>query len=419
MNQRLHSLKNGVRVLEIPVKDASSMTVLVLFGVGSRYEEPRINGLSHFLEHMFFKGSGKRPKAEMIAEAVDAVGGEMNAFTSKEYTGYYIKCASQHAQLALDILSDMLGNPLFEKEEIDRERGVITQEIKMYEDQPMIYVGELFEQTMYGDTALGRLVIGPRENIASVTREDFVAHRNKYYTADNMVVVLAGDLTHAEGADSYFADFRGSKGAVPDTFTLAQSGKPYLMHVKKTEQTHLWLGFPAVPLDHQDRIPFKVLSAVLGGGMSSRLFLQVRERRGLAYYVRCSVEHYLDTGYMAVSSGVDTAKFEEACSTILAELARVRNEKIEAKELDKAKEYVKGKLLLRTEQSDELAELLGLQEVLLHKRMTPDEINTEVDKVTAEDCLRIAREYMTSESLRAAVISGTDYSDWLEKNLTL
>jgi len=310
MKYNLSTTKSGLKLLEIPVAGAKSVTVLVLFGVGSRYETDEIAGLSHFLEHMFFKGSKKRPTAMAISETVDSVGGEMNAFTSKEYTGYYIKVASEHGELALNVLSDMLQNPLFDAEEIKRETGVIIEELKMYEDQPIIYVGELFEMHMFGKTNIGRQTIGTKETVSSLTRDNFVKYRQQHYGAGNALVVLAGNLNNtSKHVDKYFEQSITDSAPEYVKQSLAMPAKNYLMNVKKTEQTHLYIGFKTVDSNHPDKYILKVISAILGGGMSSRLFTQVRERRGLAYYVKVASEMYLDCGYLAARAGVAHEKF--------------------------------------------------------------------------------------------------------------
>lgn len=417
MHYTLSKLKNGARLLHIPIAGAPSVTALVLFGVGSRYETAKTNGLSHFLEHMFFKGTTKRPSALMISEAVDGVGGEMNAFTSKEYTGYYIKVAHEHGPLAVEVLSDMLHNALFDAAEIDRERGVITQEIGMYEDQPMIYVGELFGERLFGDEPLGWQVIGTRQNIKALTRDDFVRHRDAFYTAENMVVVLSGGTARAKAVvEQYFGSFRSG------TVSLASKHRPhpkdrFTMHVKKTEQTHLWIGFPGVHFEHPDRFALQVSSSILGGGMSSRLFMSVRERKGLAYYVRCQMESYTDTGYIAASAGVAPDKFEEAVTTILGEFKRIKSEAVPKGELAKAKEYMKGKMLLGLERSDDLAEFYGMQALLRSKMLTPEDIDQKIDAITAADITRVAAKYLVDTELKSAVISSHNYSAWLKDNL--
>ncbi len=417
MNYELNHLSNGARFLHIPRPDAPSVTALVLFGVGSRYETSKTNGLSHFLEHMFFKGTKKRPTAQMISETIDGVGGEMNAFTSKEYTGYYIKVAARHGALATEVLSDMLHNALFDQDEINRERGVIIQEIGMYEDQPMVYAGELFEERLFGATAMGRQVIGTRANIKQFSRADFIKHRDTFYTAENMVVVLAGNTkTALPEIQNYFDHFRS--GSVSKAkHDVVKSSQRFTMHVKKTEQTHLWFGFPGVSLRDENRFALRVLGAILGGGMSSRLFMSVRERRGLAYYVRCSTEFYTDTGFIAASAGVGPDKFEEASATILAEFKRIKDEAVPEGELSKAKEYIKGKLLLNLEGSDDLAEFYGLQSVLQSELLMPVDIGQRIDAVSSADVQRVARQYLINDNLKAAIISANDYSPWLNKEL--
>lgn len=417
MKYELNHLSNGARFLHIPASDATSVTALVLFGVGSRYETSKTSGLSHFLEHMFFKGTKKRPSAQMISETIDGVGGEMNAFTSKEYTGYYIKVAARHGALATEVLSDMLHNALFDQDEINRERGVIIQEIGMYEDQPMVYVGELFEERLFESTALGRAVIGTRANIKQFSRNDFIKHRDAYYTAENMVIALAGNTKLAlPEIRPQFDHFR--VGAVSKSKHEEPKGdQRFTMHVKKTEQTHLWFGFPGVSLHDENRFALRVLGAILGGGMSSRLFMSVRERRGLAYYVRCNSEFYTDTGYIAASAGVGSAKFEKASATILTEFKKIKDEVVKAPELEKAKEYIKGRLLLNLEGSDELAEFYGLQSVLQSELLLPEDIGHKIDAVTSDDVQRVAQRYLADENLKAAIISAKDYSPWLNQEL--
>jgi predicted Zn-dependent peptidase len=419
MKYELNTLSNGVKVLQIPVAGVKSVTALVLFGVGSRYENQPINGLSHFLEHLFFKGSKKRPTAEQISIAVDEVGGEMNAFTSKEYTGYYIKAASQFGELALDVLSDMLLNPLLKEDEIDRERGVIIEEIKMYEDQPMMYVGELFENQLFGDTPLGWDTIGTRQNIKAMQKKQINDYRQNFYTADNMLVVVAGDIAQTTPhLEKYFAQFSGSRHQNYQKWAL-ESRSAYKMHVKPTEQTHLWLGFLGLPANHPDKYVLKVISAILGGGMSSRLFLSVRERQGLAYYVRAASEHYLDSGYLVASAGVATEKVEQAVKAILLEFQKLRDEKVSATELNKVKQYLKGKLLLKIEQTDELAGMLGMQQLLQGEIKTPEEINQLIDAVTLDDISRVAKQIITQQNLCGAFISSEDFSSWLDINLKI
>ena len=420
MKYEFTQLKNGTRLLVIPMPGVKSLTNLVLFGVGSRYEDDKIAGLSHFLEHMHFKGSAKRPTAMQISETIDSVGGEMNAFTSKEYTGYYIKVDGKHGELAVDVLSDMLQNPILDQDEITLECGGINEEIKMYEDQPMAYVGELFEEHLFGKNDLGRQTIGSRQSVAALSRNDFVQYRQTHYNSANAVIVLAGDTALAVSKVwKYFSvdnTFQPPKYLNVD---VKNPNRSFLMRFKETEQTHLWLGFKAFSSDDPDRYILKVISTILGGGMSSRLFMQVRERRGLAYYVRCHSELYLDNGYMVASAGVTTEKFDEAVRTILDEMKKIKEEKVDVKELQKAKEYLKGKMALNLENSENVAEMMGLQEVLHKEILTPEQIAERYDAVSANDVMTVAQNIITNERLSIAVISSKDYSKWLENHLSL
>lgn len=420
MKYELSKLKNGTRLLTLPMPGVKSLTTLVLFGVGSRYEDDKIAGLSHFLEHMHFKGSAKRPTAMQISEAVDSVGGEMNAFTSKEYTGYYIKVDGKHGELALDVLSDMLQTPILDQDEIARECGVITEEIKMYEDQPMAYVGELFEEHLFGKNDLGRQTIGSRASVAALSRNHFLQYRQTHYNPANAVIILAGDISGVETkVDQYFNVKNELLPPKYSSVTVKNPEKSFLMRVKETEQTHLWLGFNAFSSEDPERYILKIMSTILGGGMSSRLFMQVRERRGLAYYVRCHTELYLDNGYIVASAGVTTEKFDEAVSTILDEMKKIREEKVDAKELQKAKEYLKGKMALNLENSENVAEMTGLQEILHKEILTPEQIAERYDAVTEDDVMRVAQRVIADERLTLAAISSKDYSDWLKTNLKI
>lgn len=420
MEYDLKTLNSGLKVLEIPVDSAKSVTVLVLFGVGSRYETDKISGLSHFLEHMYFKGSQKRPTAMQISETIDAVGGEMNAFTGKEYTGYYIKVAGEHGELAMDVLSDMLQNPILDPEEIKRETGVIIEELKMYEDQPILYVGELFEEFMFGKTNIGRMTIGTRDTVAGLKRDDFVNYRKQFYTVNNTLVVLAGDLSKVKGkSETYFQPSNFDKAPQYLKQNIEKPAKKYLMNVKTTEQTHLYVGFKTIASDDPDRYILKVIASILGGGMSSRLFTQVRERRGLAYYVKTSSELYLDCGYLAARAGVAHEKFDEAMSAILEEFRKIRDEKVSEAELNKAKEYLKGSMWLSLETPDNIAEMLGLEYILHQEVTTPEERIKKIETVTAEDILRVAKKWFVDDRLAATVISGKDHSQWMDGNLSL
>src|ERR1035437_4384940 len=288
-------LKNGLRVITIPMPSFESATAMVMVGAGSRYETPKNTGISHFLEHMAFKGTTKRPSAMDIASLIDGVGGECNAFTSKEITGYYVKAAASNIDLCLDVLSDMLQHSKFDQGEIDKEKGVILEEKNLYEDTPSRHIGDLYEILLYGDTPLGREIIGTKEVISGVNRQNFVDYMQSLYSANNLTVVVAG-------------------------------------------------GIKTVSVHNQEKHALSVLSAISGGGMSSRLFSEVREKRGLAYYVRTGSEHYQDVGNLVSTAGLDPKRVEEGISVIVNEYAKIASAKsrITKPELTKAKELLKG-----------------------------------------------------------------------------
>ena len=429
MNYQKTVLKNGLRVVTVPMPAVQSVTVMVLVGAGSRYEEKRVAGLSHFLEHMAFKGTKKRPTTLEIASLVEGIGGEFNAGTSKDNTSYYIKTASKHLPLILDVLSDMLLNSLFKEEEIEKEKGVILEEMNMREDMPIYKVGEVFETLLYGKTPLGRRIIGEKEAIKSLKRKDFLEYLHRYYAPGNCVVVIAGSA----------GEIRNSKFEIRNLveknlghwkkqpfkqFEKAsdQQKKPALEVVyKKTEQAHLCLGVRAYRQDHPDRFALSVLGVILGGGMSSRLFIEVREKRGLAYYVRSTSERFQDVGYFVTQAGVDLKRIEEAIDVILKEYDKVRGSRFEVrgKELKKAKEFLKGRLILELEDSKNIASLYGTQEILQNEIKTADELMQKIEKVTKEDIFRVAKDIFRQEKLNLAVIGPFKNRQQFEKLLRL
>jgi predicted Zn-dependent peptidase len=415
------TLKNGLRLILAPMPSSQTLTVLVLFATGSKYETKNINGLSHFLEHMFFKGTKKRPDTLAIAETLDRVGGRYNAFTSKEYTGYWAKVANDHLVLALDWVSDILLNSKFEAAEIEKERGVITEEINMYLDTPMVYVTELWEELLYGDQPAGWQVIGTKENIAKMSRAQFLDYFKTHYRTKNAIVCLAGkfDKTAHQQVEKFFG--RLPKGL--ETKKLAvkekQSKPEALVFHKETDQTHLCLGVRAYDIWHKDRYALAVLANILGGMMSSRLWISVRERKGLAYYVRTTVENYTDSGYLVTQAGVAHSRAEEAISEILKEYQKIRDKKIGAAEIKKAKDNLKGITHLTLETSDELASWVAGQEILKKEILTPEQVFAKVDKVTAADLQRVARDILQPAKLNLALIGPFKEKEKFERLLKI
>lgn len=407
------TLPNGLNLVIAPINEVESATTLILVGAGSRYETYKNNGISHFLEHMAFKGTKKRPTALEISSLIDGAGAESNAFTGKDYTGYYIKSAAHRIELSLDILSDMLSNLLLDSKEIEKERGVITEEINLYEDTPMRKIGDVYETLLYGDTPMGWDIAGRKEVIQTATRDMFVSYMKTLYSASNMVVVIAGkvDLEKTEKlVENYF-------GGLP-TFTTSgyksviegQNAPAVKLRHKKTDQAHFALGVRTVGLpDEKARYPLIVLSAILGGGMSSRLFHEVREKRGLAYYVRTSSESYLDCGHMTTFVGADPARIDEAIEVVAAEYKKIRKDgEITLEEVKKAKEYVKGHFVLDLEDTRSVAVFYGSDLLLEKKLEAPAEVIAKIDAVKLSDVIKVAKKYL-SQPLNLAIIG--DFRD--------
>src|SRR3989344_1064359 len=408
MEYKLITLKNSLRVVLIPLRDAKTATVLLMTGTGSRYENEHENGLAHFLEHMFFKGTKKRASARAISEELDGIGSVYKGFTAKERAAYYAKVSSQYLDTALDVITDIFLNSTLPEKEIEKERGAVIQEIDMYEDMPMRTVDNVFDALIFGEKhPLGRTILGPKENIRNFKRGEFAAYLKMHYTPENTVVCVAGSFSSQKVLEKIRKEFGSLKKRNPQVhipYSEIQESPRISIKEKKTDQTHVMLGVPAYPYLHKDEFALATLATILGGGMSSRLFLEVREKRGLAYSIHAWAEKYPDTGYLAVQAGVEHGKLEETISTILTELKKIKEKKVSAEELKKAKAYIKGTMTLALETSDHVAEHAATSFINLGKIRTLEEIIKEVDKVTANDIQRVARDIFRTESLNLAVI---------------
>lgn len=412
--------KNKLRVLTAGMKSVKSATVLLLVKAGSRYETKELNGIAHFAEHMFFKGTEKRPTAVEIASLIDGLGAEFNAFTSKEYTGFYIKAASSHLELVTEVLSDMLLNSKFDQEEINRERNVIGEELRMYLDTPMRYVGDVYEMLLYGDQPLGWDTVGTLESLANINREDFLSYNSKYYLGPNMIFVVGGDINAEKGkvlAEKYLSGLPSSDSPTFNEVKFAQNKPATKIFLKESEQAHLVLGVRSFPRGNADRYKLMVLNSILGSSMSSRLFIQLRERRGLAYYVRSGNEEYFDAGSFAAQAGVEPKNIDEAIKVILDEFGKIASEAPGDEELIKAKESLKGRLVLELEDSREVSTLFGLQQLLEEEIRTPETIMSEIDKVTASQVSEVAKKIFVNEGLNLAVIGPFKHEDRFTKDL--
>jgi predicted Zn-dependent peptidase len=399
-------LPNGLRVLTADMPQAKSVACFVMLAAGSRYETKDTNGIAHFAEHMFFKGTEKRPTARHIAGEIDAIGGEFNAFTGKEYTGYYVKCAAEHRDTALDVLVDMLRNSKFDSEEIEREKGVIVEEMNMYYDTPRDFLEGVYDELLFGDTPLGWDIIGRKETVRAAARETFLQYLDRWYRAPRMVAGLAGALgDNPEGRlEELLGDVPGGGEGAPPPAEPSSNGTHVKVHTKQSDQAHVRLGVHSYPLDHPDRYALNLLATALGGGMSSRLFTEVRERRGLAYYIYGYNQGYTDAGTLYAQGGVDIRRIDEAITTIAREFERIAAEPLEADELDKARNFAKGRLVLSLEDPKGTI-MFGLRgEVLEGRAREPDEVLAGFDAVTIDDVQRVAQDIIAGDRLRLAVI---------------
>ena len=406
----LSSLPSGLPILTATTEGTASVTVLVFAGAGSRYETKKDTGIGHFLEHMFFKGGKKFRNTKEVSVAIDGIGGDFNAFTGKEYAGDYVKVAATHADLACDVLSDMLVHATFPQEEIEKERGVIIEEARMYEDTPMYRAGWDFELLLYGDCPLGWDTIGTEEVIRSVSQKDFQKHKDELYTSDNLVITFGGKIDPklaSELSNKYFASIGGkkSKAFVPHT---KFGTKKVWLRTKKTEQSHLVLGVPGVSALDKDHFSHKLLSIILGGNMSSRMFLNIREEKGLCYYISTETDSYLDAGCLSTRAGVDQSRLHEAITLILHEYAECRKKGITGEELSRAKEFLKGKITLSLEDSEELAHFYGKQQLLYPKVRSIGEYFQEIDRITEEQVNALAKRLLKPEEMRLVVIGSEE-----------
>ncbi len=406
MNQ-LRTLPNKIKIILTPIEGTKSVTVLCLVGAGSRYENKEINGISHFLEHMFFKGAQRYKNAAEVASAIDGVGGDFNAFTAKEYAGYYVKLASHQKEVAFDVIGDMMTEATFLEEEIQKERGVIMEEYNMYQDTPMYQVGWDFEKLMFGDQPMGWDQIGTKDIILGLPRQEFIDYKDALYTPDNIVISVSGHFEEEEVMElieRYFPLPEGQRAFDFKPFESIETDQKIILQHKKTEQGHIIVGFPGLPARHEDSYAAKILAVILGGNMSSRMFMNVREAKGLCYYIRTNTDDYMDTGIISTSAGVDVKRVDQAITAIMEEYRKIQEKEVDEKELKKAKEFMKGKIVLRLEDSEEYAHLMGKQALLYPEIWSVDDILKKIDAVTAEDVLRIAKQLLVEEKVKLAMI---------------
>lgn len=400
-------LPNGLRVITVPMKDNPTVTVLVLVSTGSKYETKRVNGISHFLEHMCFKGTAKRPKAIDISKELDALGSQYNAFTAQEYTGYYAKSDARHFKQIFDVVSDVYLNSTFPDAEIEKEKGVIIEEINMYEDTPARHVQDLFMKLLYGDTPAGWNIAGEKENILKMKRDDFVTYKSRHYVPEATVLVVAGQVKETEvmkEVKKIFGVVKNEKKDQKIKVKEKQTKPEVLVSFKKTDQTHFVLGMRSYDLFSKHGPALTVLGGILGGGMSSRLFQKLREEMGVGYYVRAYNDTYTDHGVFQISAGVDNKRIKEVIQAVLVECKKLRDEKVSDEELSKVKEFLIGNTKLSLESSDDIANFYGGQELLRHEIKNIEEKSKEIRKVTAQDVQDLAKAIFTEKNLNLALI---------------
>lgn len=417
-----HLLKNGIRLITAPRKDSKTAAILVLFGAGSKYENKKNSGISHFLEHMMFKGTKKRPSTLEISRELDRVGASYNAATSTEQTYYWVKSDSKHFDLGLDVLSDMLLNSKFEEKEIEKEKSVIVEEINMRLDNPQILVNELFDKLLYGDQPAGWSVAGTKETVRSFKKKDIADYFNSQYVAENAVIAVAGNFEEREvipKIEKYFSKIKKTGPAGKKKVKEAQSKPESSVYFKETDQTHLILGVRAYDVFDKRKHALSVLNLILGGNMSSRLFINVREKKGLAYYVYSDVDNSTDSGYLSACAGVDNKRADSAVSAVLEELAKIKEKGVTAEELRDAKEGIEGRMNIAFETSSQIVSFLGNQEILEKKIMTPEEILKKIKAVSRADVLAVARDIIRPEKLNLALIGPHKDKAKFEKLLKL
>ncbi len=398
------TLPNGVKIITEEIPHVRSISIGLWVGVGSRDELPEINGMAHFIEHMMFKGTAKR-SAKQIAETLDAVGGQLNAFTSKEYTCYYAKVLDEHLNVAIDLLADMFFNSLFLAEEMEKEKNVIIEEIKMYEDAPDELVHDFFASTIWHGHALGRPIIGSQEIIEAVTREQMMDFYKKFYVPESLVVAVAGNIKHESVVARlmpWFSSFAGQKQ--PGNYQSPIARACTLGKQKETEQIHLCLGTPGLPLDHEKTYILHVLNTILGGGISSRLFQEIREERGLAYSVYSYHSSYRDAGLFSVYTGLSRKNLDEVLALISGQMRDIKKQGVSAEEMQRAKAQLKGSMFLGLENVSNRMSRLGKSELCLGRVVTPDEAAKKIDRVTGEEIQELADSLFIKEKFTIAAI---------------
>ncbi len=416
---QLTTLPSGMKLVTVDMPGLNSVTVLAMVGVGSRYEDPKKAGISHFLEHLPFKGTQNYPNSMAFAQAIDGVGGKYNAFTDKEYTGYWVKVGADKLPLALDMVSDLVLTAQLRPEDIDKERGVIIEEINMYEDQPQAKVGDVFEELVYAGSPLATPVIGSKETVGALKRDDFLVHWDRWYDPSHVVVGVVGRV-QGRGFSQEMVEEAFSKGVVRkgggeyvDVKTSQNAPRINVVH-KKTEQAHFHLGFPGIGRFDQDRYALNLLSTIAGGNSSSRLFNEIREKRGLAYYAYASADLNRDCGSFYAFEGVSLDKAQEAVKVTMEEFSKLLAGDISEEEVSRAKEYVIGKVALDLEDSSRMADLMVEKVLFEGKVETVEQILAKYKQVTPEEVRAVAKRIIDFDRVNLAIIGPYEEKDFID-----
>lgn len=401
-------LKNGLSVILAPLAGTKAVTILSLLPVGSRFEADKVAGVSHLIEHIMFKGTKKRPNTLAISQELDSIGAEYNAFTSKDYTGYYVKADSGKIKVAVDLLSDMLFNSVFDQKELDQERRVIVEELRMYYENPMMYIEDIFEELIYQGNALARDIGGSQKTVLNMKYQNILEYRDTFYEPSNMSVIITGCFDEQKVVSLLSRYFKHScpktKKPKLDPFKAVQKKARVKINRRKTEQTQICLGVPAYAYQNRKLFALKVLAIILGGNMSSRLFINIRDKLGLAYYVRSGLDVHADTGSFYIRAGLDKKRTEEGIKAIMDELRKLKRKGVTVEELKKAKDYMRGQSVLAMEDSSQLANWLGGQQLFQKKIKTLSEYLQELDRVTIKQVNQVAQELLVSNQLNLALI---------------
>ncbi len=411
-------LDSGLRIITAPMKETKAVTILFLVKAGSRHESQKQNGIFHFMEHMIFKGTKKRPRAIDISRQLDGIGADFNAFTSEEYTGFYITSASDKFNLSLDILSDIFLNSMFPSPEIEKEKGVILEEINMYKDLPQRYVMELAKKQMFGNTPLGRSTLGTSQTVSSFSRKDFIDVFKKNYCAKNTLVVVAGNqekLNWESAIKQKLSKITQGEVAKPQKNIKIQNSPVINTYYKKTDQSHLVLGFPTFSRLDKRRYPLKLLNNIFGANMSSRLFTEIREKRGLAYYIGSSIAEFADTGMHFAYAGVDNKRIDEAIKVILSEYQKIISKGLLQEEIKRSKDNIKGRTYIDLESSSSIADYLAEQELLYDEITQPEEHLKKIFSLQNQDLKKLANEFIKLNSLNLTILGPFKDNNRFEK----